>query len=71
MSGCANLSGESVAAENENVAEVHLLEGEIDLHGRLGSERLQVDVAALADFSFFRGELAGFDELLHQRLVFS
>ena len=37
---------------------------------RLGTERLQNDVAALADLGFLHGDLARFHQSLHERLIF-
>ena len=65
-----HLSRQSVAAEHERVAAAHVLVREIDLDRRLWAERLENDVAALALRGFFFRELAGLDELLHQRLIF-
>src|SRR6266498_604428 len=43
---------------------------EIDLHPRIGPERLQDDVPSLAVVSLFLGQLARIHQSLHQRLVF-
>ena len=43
--------------------------GEIDLHPRIGAQRLEDDVAALALLRLLLGQLAGVDQPLHQRLV--
>ena len=61
--------GQPIAAEHEHVVTPHALMREIDLHVRLRAERLQNDVAAVAHLGFFDRDLAGLDELLHQRLI--
>ena len=43
--------------------------GEVDLDPRVGAERLEDDVAALALLGLFLGQLAGLDQPLHERLV--
>src|SRR6266550_8778014 len=42
------LAGETIAAEDKDVAATHSLVGEVDLDHRLGAEGLEDDVAALA-----------------------
>src|SRR5204862_7797160 len=60
---------EPVGAEHENVAPADLLVREIHLHARVGPERLEDDVAALALGGFFFGQLTRLDQALHQGLV--
>ena len=59
----------SIAAHDQHVAQAKLLVCEIDLDGGLGAERLQDDVASLARFGLFLGNLACVHQALHQRLV--
>ena len=62
-------AGEPVGADDERVAAAERLVGEVDLHARIGAERLEDDVAPLALLRLFLGELAGVDQPLHERLV--
>ncbi len=62
-------SGEAIAAQDEHVAAPDLLMREVYSHVRFGAQRLKDDVAPLAHLRFFLRHLAGFDKLLHQRLV--
>jgi hypothetical protein len=62
-------SAEAVGAKQERVAAPDVHEREIYLDRFGGSESLKDDVVVLERFGFFFGELPGFDELVHQRLV--
>ena len=62
-------SREPVGAEHERVAPAQRLMGEVDLHARIGPERLEDDVAALALLRLFLGELARVHQPLHERLI--
>src|SRR5207302_2354959 len=62
-------AGESVGAQHEDVAPPDFLMGEIHLHPRVGPERLEDDVAALALRRFLFRQLTRLDQTLHQGLV--
>ena len=54
---------------SSDVALAKLAVGEVDLHRVGRAERLQDDVVVLEGLGLFLGELAGLDELVHERLV--
>ena len=62
-------AGEPVGAEHEDVAPADFLVGEIDLHARVGPERLEDDVPALALRRFLFRQLTRLDQALHQGLI--
>ena len=65
----ADHAGEAVGAEEQDVAAADLGVREVDLYGVGRTERLQDDVVVLEGLGLFLGELAGFDELVHERLI--
>ena len=61
--------GETIAAQHQRVALCQRLLREVGTDRAVGAERLQDDVAALADLGLVRGHLSRLDQLLHQRLI--
>src|ERR1043165_7908928 len=65
----SNLTRKAVRTYDQGVSPAQRLMGEIHLHARIRSERLENDVAPLALIRFLLGQLTCVHQALHQRLV--